>query len=121
LPSSWPRARLAALAVGAHTLTLELRPDGLDVHHTAGPEPLDLRYRLPAPGVTLDHSLAYGSPPELLIDQEACWLRILLAQGQRISVQATADRVYVQAPDRREEQPSDGAETPAAVGDGVTR
>jgi glycogen debranching enzyme len=121
LPTNWPRARLAALAVGAHTLTLELRPDGLDAEHTAGPEPLDLRYRLPAGGATLEHAIAYGSPPELLVDQEESWLRIAIAPGQRISIQATVDRVYVQAPDRREEPASDGAPAAAPLSDGVTR
>jgi glycogen debranching enzyme len=110
MPASWPHARLKAVDVGAHTLSLELRPDGLDIQHASGPEPLDLRYRLPAGQAALEHRIAYGAPPELIDDAEGRWLQIMLAPGQRINVWATAERVIVQAPDRREEQPANGVQ-----------
>jgi hypothetical protein len=110
LPAGWPRARLSALAVGAHTLTVEIWPDGLDIHHISGPEPLDLRYRLPAGAAALEHTVPYGTPPELITNDQGRWLRIMLVPGQRINARATADRVLVQSPDRREEPIGNGAE-----------
>src|SRR5215217_4803323 len=103
LPIGWPRARLSAVSVGAHTLTVEIWPDGLDIQHISGPEPLDLRYRLPAGVATLEHALPYVTPPELIADDQGRWLRLMLAPGQQINARTTAEHVLVQAPDRREE------------------
>lgn len=119
LPAAWPGVRLSAVEVGAHTVTVDLQPDGLEVQHIAGPEPLDLRYRLPAGQQQLDHNVAFGAPPELVELDGERWLRIVLAPGQRISARASADIVEVHAPDRREEQPSDGVGVPAGARDGV--
>jgi Glycosyl hydrolase family 65, C-terminal domain len=103
LPSGWPRVRLSALAIGAHTLTVEIWPDGLDIQHISGPEPLDLRYRLPAGVTALEHSIPYGKPPELITNDEGRCLQIMLAPGQRIIARASAERLLVHVPDRREE------------------
>lgn len=123
LPAGWPRARLSAVSVGAHTLTVEIWPDGLDIQHIAGPEPLELRYRVPDGAVSLEHTIPYGTSPELLANDQGRWLRIMLAPGQQINARTTAEHVLVQAPNRREETASNGAETPAGViaGDKVTK
>jgi hypothetical protein len=111
LPTGWPRARLSAVAVGTHTLSVELWPNGLDIQHISGSEPLELRYRLPNDAGPLEYTIPYGTPPELIADEQGRWLRILLAPGQQINTRATAERVIVQAPDRREEAASNGTET----------
>jgi hypothetical protein len=103
LPAGWPRARLSAVAVGAHTLTVEIWRDGLDIQHVNGPEPLELRYRMPAGVAVLEHTLPYGMPPELITNDEGHWLQITLAPGQRIIARASAERLLVHVPDRREE------------------
>jgi len=113
------RARLSAVSVGAHTLTLEIRTDGVDIQHLSGPEALDLRYRLPAGDAAIKHTIAYGSPPELVSDDDGRWLR-LLTPGQQINLRATPEHVYVDAPDRREEQTENGADMrEPAVGEAV--
>jgi len=119
MPASWPRVRLSAVSVGAHTLAVELWPDGLDIQHVSGPDLLELRYRLPAGVAALEHTVPYGTPPELIADDEGRWMRIALLPGQRIIAHADAERVLVQAPDRREESTSNGAETPAVMGDKI--
>jgi len=81
---------------------------------------LELRYRMPAGGTTLEYTIPYGTPPELIADDQGRWLRIMLATGQRVIVRASPERVLVQAPDRREE-PSNGTETPAVAQGGVTK
>jgi hypothetical protein len=43
----------------------------------------------------------------------------MLSPGQQINARATAERVLVQAPDRREEAVSNGVEAPAGVGDNL--
>jgi hypothetical protein len=121
LPAAWPSVRLSAVEVGAHTVTVDLQPDGLEVQHIAGPEPLELRYRLPAGARQLEHDVGFGVPPELIEDSGERWLRVVLAPGQRISARSSVDRVEVHVPDRREEPPSDGAEAPVAAGDRVTK
>jgi hypothetical protein len=121
LPAGWPRARLSAVAVGAHTLTVEIWPDGLDIQHISGTEPLDLRYRIPAGIAALDHTILYGTPPKLITTDEGRWLQIMLAPGQRIIARASAERLLVQSPDRREDPTSNGAETPSGVAEKVTR
>ncbi len=60
LPTGWGRARLAELALGQHLLTLEQTPQGLELSHLSGPQPLTLRYALPADAGPL-HTAA---PPE---------------------------------------------------------
>src|SRR5206468_1551778 len=96
-------------------------PDGLDIQHISGPEPLELRYRLPAGDAALEHTIPYGAPPALIADNQERWLQIRLVSGQRINVRATGERVLVQSPDRREEMPVNGAEAPIVVDDKVTR
>jgi len=116
--ANWLAARApSAVSVGAHTLTVEIWPNGLDIQHISGPEPLDLRYRLPAGAAPLEHTIPYGTPPELIADDQGRWLRIALAPGQQINARVTAERVLVQAPDRREEPTSNGIEVPAGVSD----
>jgi hypothetical protein len=110
LPASWPYVRLKALTVGAHTLTVHISPAGLEVQHLSGPEPLDLRYQLPAGGAALEHTITYGQPPQLLDDEQGRWLQALLAPGQRLSVNVSAERILVHAPDRREEPSGNGTE-----------
>jgi hypothetical protein len=96
-------------------LTVEVWPDGLDIQHLSGPEPLELRYRLPAGAAELEHTIPYGAPPELVANDQGHWLRMLLAPGQQINARVDAARVLVQAPDRREEPTSNGVETPAVA------
>jgi hypothetical protein len=119
--SAWARARLSAVAVGTHTLTIELWPDGLDIQHVSGSEPLDLRYRLPNDAGPLEYTIPYGAPPELIADEQGRWLRIQLTPGQQVSARATAERVIVQAPDRREEAASNGTEITPQLSDKVIR
>jgi hypothetical protein len=118
LPAGWPYARLSAVAVGDHLLTVQITPGGLEVQHTSGPEPLDLRYRLPEHAAEIEHNIAYGPPPQVIADESGRWLQARLAPGQRISVSVTAERIVVHAPDRREEQMGNGAEVrePAVTG-----
>ncbi|HEU4324499.1 MAG TPA: amylo-alpha-1,6-glucosidase [Roseiflexaceae bacterium] len=60
LPAGWGRVRLAELALGQHLLSLDQTPQGLELLHLSGPQPLTLRYALPADAGPL-HTAA---PPE---------------------------------------------------------
>jgi hypothetical protein len=94
---------LSALSVGAHVLTVQVGPGGMEIQHTSGPEPLDLRYRLPMSDLTLDHNIVYGSEPQLLDNGDGRWLQAAIMPGQQLSIQVSAERVVVRVPDRREE------------------
>jgi len=108
LPVSWPVVRLNALEVGGHMLNIQVTPASLEVQHTSGPEPLDLRYHLPVRPAALQHDIAYGPPPELIADGREHWVRVLLSPGQRLVIQATPEAIVVNLPDRREEPVGNG-------------
>jgi hypothetical protein len=110
LPTGWPFAQLSALAIGAHMLTVRISPSGLEIQHISGPEPIDLRYRVPEGDRELEHNIAYGPAPQLIVDGDGRWLQATLAPGQRVSINITPERIIVQAPDRREEQSAIGSE-----------
>jgi hypothetical protein len=110
LPTGWPSARLSQVAVGAHTLTVQVAPDGVEVTHSDGPEPLDLRYRLPEGAGELLGEVEFGPTPQIIAEDGARWVQLPLAPGRRVSIRATPERVDVHIPDRREVRASDGAE-----------
>jgi hypothetical protein len=96
---------------------VQLSPGGLEVLHISGPEPLDLRYQVPAGDALLEHNLGYGAAPDLLEDEQGRWLQVMLGPGQRINISVNAQQISVHAPDRREEQTGNGTESvePAAA------
>jgi hypothetical protein len=116
LPVGWPYARLSALGVGAHMLSVQVTPADMELQHMSGPEPLDLRYRLPAGEAPLEHTIAYGPTPRLETNESGRWLQVLLGPGQRLSVSVTAERILVQMSDRREEQANNGLEVTEPAG-----
>lgn len=118
LPTGWPSAQLSEVAVGAHTVTVQAAPGRLDLLHIGGPEPLDLRYRVPAEIDTLAHNITYGEAPQLIADNQGRWVQINLAPGRRITITAQPGYVEVHTPDRREDQSSNGVEVeqPSAAG-----
>src|SRR5262249_37763136 len=73
LPASWPWVRLNGLVVGEHILTVQVMPSSLDVQHSAGPESLDLRYRLPGDAALGPAEVSFGPPPDEISDAEGRW------------------------------------------------
>jgi len=69
----------------------------------------------------LEHTIPYGTPPELIANDEGRWLQITLAPGQRIIARASGECLLVHMPDQREEPTSNGTELPAGVIDNVAR
>jgi hypothetical protein len=118
LPAGWASARLSEVAVGAHPLPVQVTPHGLDLQHLAGPEPLDLRYRLREAGADLACEGIFGPEPRIIEDTGHRWLQMLLAPGRQARIDVTPERVRVQVPDRREDRAGDGVgraeETPMA-------
>jgi hypothetical protein len=108
LPASWPWVRLSGLMVGEHTLTLRITPSSLEVLHIDGPTTLELLYHLPATAALLPAMVDYGTPPQEIVDAEGRWVRIPLAAGQRVLIDATPEGITVQMPDRRDERVGNG-------------
>jgi hypothetical protein len=97
LPASWPWVRLSGLKVGEHIVNLYVTPSSLDVLHSAGPTSLELLYRLPSDAVLLPLD---GVAPLLdeVTDAEGRWLRIALAPGQRLLIEATPEGIVARPP-----------------------
>lgn len=113
LPASWPFARLQSLEIGAHLLNLQITPSTVELQHVSGPEPLDLRYRLPeAVGPLLQH-VAYGPAPQIVTEERDRWLQVFVHPGQRLTISVTSEGIIARLPDRREEA-ARGDETPVA-------
>src|SRR5262245_49138707 len=110
LPANWPYARLSAVPVGAHIVTVYVTPASLEVQHLSGPEPLDLRYQLPESAGPLQHDILYGPVPQMLDDAQGRWLQFMLGVGQRVVIDATPEGIVASLPDRREEQPNTDTE-----------
>ncbi|MFN8502650.1 MGH1-like glycoside hydrolase domain-containing protein [Kouleothrix sp.] len=90
LPHGWPSARLAELRMGAHTLTLEVAPQGLQLEHHDGAEALRVRYRAPAPLAALGGPAASAASLS-----DARWITIEVPPGQALEVACTADRADI--------------------------
>ncbi|HEU5014415.1 MAG TPA: amylo-alpha-1,6-glucosidase [Roseiflexaceae bacterium] len=104
LPQHWPGVRLSALKVGAHELSLQITPTGIDVHHLSGPERLDIRYHVPDTSGPLQHDIAFGPEPQVMEEEGLRWLQIALMPEQRVVVDAMPEGITVHIPDRREER-----------------
>src|SRR6185295_15075125 len=89
LPEHWPWVRLSELAVGEHRLTLHITPASLDMLHSAGPDSFELRYHLCSDAELLPPVASFDPPPDEVHDAEGRWLRVVLAPGQRVLIEAT--------------------------------
>jgi len=98
LPASWPWVRLSGLVVGEHTVALRITPSSLDVLHSAGPARLELRYRLHGDALLLPLDGA-EHPPDEVSDAEGRWLRVVLAPGQRVLIEATPEGISLRSPE----------------------
>ncbi|GAB4195394.1 MAG: hypothetical protein OHK0022_12100 [Roseiflexaceae bacterium] len=88
LPAGWGRVRLAELALGQHRLTLEQTPQGLELLHLSGPQPLTLRYALPTAAGPLDTA----TPPEtarLVAEGDRLLLVCMVAPGAQARIHAS--------------------------------
>lgn len=90
LPAALPFARITALRIGDHLVSLEVWPTGLEVEHTSGPERLDVRYELPNGAGPIKQDSAGKIALNEIADGGARWLGVALMPGQRVGIRMSA-------------------------------